>query len=154
MKFGMFFVAEFTHAFTVGALTAAFFLGGWRGPWADQIPILGFIYLLIKSGIVYFFLLAVRFSLPRFRIDQMMNINWKLLAPLSIVSLIVTAVIAQPLAGFPAARTVALFVANMVVLWIFLGWAERKVTRKREIVGKPRPLATPIRQDESTAPQS
>src|SRR6185295_18520317 len=41
MKFGMFFVAEFTHAFTVGALTAIFFLGGWRGPWADQIPWLG-----------------------------------------------------------------------------------------------------------------
>jgi NADH-quinone oxidoreductase subunit H len=154
LKFGMFYVAEFLHAFTISLLFSTLFLAGWRGPFAEQYPLLGFIYLVVKTFIVYFVVILFRGSLPRFRIDQMMNINWKLLAPLSIVSLIVTSVIAQPLAGFPAARTIALLIANVVVLWIFMGWAERKVTRKREIVGKPRPLATPIRQDESPTVQS
>jgi NADH-quinone oxidoreductase subunit H len=149
LKFGMFFVAEFLHAFTISLLFSTLFLGGWMGPFADQFPLLGFVYLLVKTFLVYFVVILFRGSLPRFRIDQMMDINWKLLTPLSIISLIVTSLIAQPLSAFPGARAIALFIANIAVLWIFIGWIERKVARKREIVGKPRPLATPIRNNEN-----
>jgi NADH-quinone oxidoreductase subunit H len=81
LKFGFFFVGDFLHAFTIALLFSVIFLGGWSGPAADRIPILGLVYLMIKTSIVYFLGLLVRFSLPRFRIDQMMALNWKLLVP-------------------------------------------------------------------------
>ena len=103
LKFGMFFVAEFLHAFTISLLFSTLFLGGWRGPGAEQYPLLGFVYLVIKTFLVYFVVILFRGSLPRFRIDQMMDLNWKVLTPLALVSLIVTALLAKPLAGMPAA---------------------------------------------------
>src|SRR5450830_1480434 len=72
LKFGFFFVGDFLHAFTIALLFSVLFLGGWRGPGADQIPLLGFVYMMIKTTVMYFIGLLVRFSLPRFRIDQMM----------------------------------------------------------------------------------
>ncbi len=143
LKFGMFFVAEFLHAFTISLLFATLFLGGWRGPFSEQIPLLGFVYLMIKTFLVYFVVILFRGSLPRFRIDQMMDLNWKLLTPLSLVSVIVTALVAKPLAGMPFAQTAALFVANVAILVIFVEWAGRRVTVKRKIVAVPRPLAVP-----------
>jgi len=143
LKFGMFYVAEFLHAFTISLLFSTLFLGGWRGPWAEQIPLLGFVYLVIKTFLVYFVVILFRGSLPRFRIDQMMNLNWKLLAPLSLVSLIVTTLIAQPLAQTPWLQAVALLVANLLVLLAFSEWAGRKTSRRRPIVGRARPLAVP-----------
>ena len=143
LKFGMFYVAEFLHAFTISLLFSTLFLGGWRGPWAEQVPMLGFVYLVIKTFLVYFVVILFRGSLPRFRIDQMMNLNWKLLAPLSLVSLIVTTLIAQPLANTPWIQAGALLVANLLVLLAFTEWAGRKVSRRRPIVGRARPLAVP-----------
>lgn len=149
LKFGMFFVAEFLHAFTVSLLFATLFLGGWRGPGAEQYPLLGFVYLAIKTFLVYFVLILFRGSLPRFRIDQMMDLNWKLLTPLALVSFIVTALLARPLAGVPAIQAVVLFVTNGVLLVVFFNVAGKRATPKRAIVGKPRPLATPQHKDVS-----
>ena len=151
LKFGMFYVAEFLHAFTISLLFATLFLGGWRGPWVEQVPMLGFIYLVIKTFLVYFVVILFRGSLPRFRIDQMMNLNWKLLAPLSLVSLIVTTLIAQPLAERPVIQAIALFVVNVIVLLVFTEWAGKKVSRRRPIVSKPRPLAVPHPEDQLAA---
>ncbi len=91
MKFGMFYVAEFLHAFTFGVLTALLFLGGWKGPFAETIIPLGFVYLLAKSMIAYFVLIWVRMTLPRLRIDQLLDFNWKFLVPLSLINLLVVA---------------------------------------------------------------
>ncbi len=91
MKFGMFYVAEFLHAFTVGVLTAILFLGGWRGPFAEDVAILGFFYLMIKSLLAYFVLIWVRMTLPRLRIDHLLNFNWKFLVPFSLANLLVVA---------------------------------------------------------------
>lgn len=91
MKFGMFYVAEFLHAFTLGVLTALLFMGGWKGPFAEDIIPLGFVYLLAKSMIAYFVLIWVRMTLPRLRIDQLLNFNWKFLVPLSLINLLVVA---------------------------------------------------------------
>src|SRR3972149_11699194 len=85
LKFGMFFVGEFLHAFTLSALFTALFLGGWRGPWAEQVPILGLAYFFIKTSIVYFFVILLRIAAPRLRIDQMLNFNWKFLVPLGLL---------------------------------------------------------------------
>jgi NADH-quinone oxidoreductase subunit H len=93
LKFGMFFVGEFLHAFTISALFSALFLGGWRGPWAEQVPILGLAYFVIKTSIVYFFVILLRIAAPRMRIDQMLNFNWKFLVPLGLLLVMVTAVV-------------------------------------------------------------
>jgi NADH-quinone oxidoreductase subunit H len=148
LKFGFFFVAEFLHAFTISMLFSTLFLGGWRGPFSDQIPLLGFVYLIIKTFIVYFVVILFRGSLPRFRIDQMMDFNWKLLTPLSLIALLITALVANPLAGLPFVQALVLFVANIVAFVLVMNRAERKVTRRRKIVGKPRPLATPNQRED------
>jgi NADH-quinone oxidoreductase subunit H len=143
LKFGMFFVAEFLHAFTISLLFATLFLGGWRGPYAEQIPVLGFVYLFIKTFIVYFVVILFRGSLPRFRIDQMMDLNWKILTPMSLVAVLITAVLANPLAGLPYIQLIVLFAVNALAFLLIMGYMERRISRKRAIVGKPRPLATP-----------
>ena len=81
LKFGMFYVADFLHAFTISLLFAVLFLGGWHGPFAEQYPMLGLLWFLLKAGVVYFLGVWMRVSFPRFRIDQMMAISWKMLNP-------------------------------------------------------------------------
>lgn len=90
-KFGMFMAGEFMHVFTVAVLTAVLFLGGWWGPGVEQIPALGFIYLGLKTMVVYFAMLLIRNTVPRFRIDQVMSFNWKFMVPLSIIVVLVQA---------------------------------------------------------------
>ena len=92
LKFGMFFVGEFLHAFTISALTATLFLGGWQGPWAELYPLLGLFYFIIKTSIVYFVVIWIRGSFPRIRIDHINNLNWKFITPLALASLIVAAI--------------------------------------------------------------
>jgi NADH-quinone oxidoreductase subunit H len=148
LKFGFFFVAEFLHAFTISLLFSTIFLSGWRGPFAEQIPMLGFVYLMLKTFIVYFVVILFRGSLPRFRIDQMMDLNWKLLTPLSLIALLITALVANPLAGMPFLQGVVLFGTNILALVLVMRTAERRMVRKRKIVGKPRPLATPNQRED------
>ena len=90
MKFGMFFAAEFLHVFTNGMLTALLFFGGWFGiGW--QAPLIGFFWFGLKGFILYTISLWIRNSVPRLRIDQVMNFNWFVLVPVSILNLLVTA---------------------------------------------------------------
>lgn len=90
MAFAMFYLAEFLHAFLIGVFGATLFLGGWQGPFVQDLPVLGIVYLSAKAFFVYFLTMWVRLTLPRFRIDQMMAFNWKFLVPVTIVHLIVT----------------------------------------------------------------
>lgn len=91
MAFAMFYLAEFLHAFLVAMIFAVLFLGGWQGPFAEELPVLGIGYLIAKTFLVYFIMLWVRMTLPRFRIDHLMAFNWKFLVPVSVVHLLVTA---------------------------------------------------------------
>lgn len=144
LKFGMFYVADFLHAFTSALVFSVIFLGGWQGPGAEQIPILGFIYLLIKTILVYFVLLGLRFSLPRLRIDQMMALNWKFLTPLAMASILVTA-IADKLtsAGNGLVRIGVMLSANLVLLFIadlLFSLYNRSKKSRRQVVSEPRPV--------------
>lgn len=144
LKFGMFYVADFLHAFTSAMVFSTIFLGGWQGPGAEQYPILGFVYLIIKTALVYLLLLGLRFSLPRLRIDQMMALNWKLLTPLSLASVLVTAIVDKlgP-AGNGLIRVGALILANLALLFItdrLLTLYTRSRRARRKVVSGMRPV--------------
>ncbi len=125
LMFGMFFVAEFLHAFTIGALTTTLFLGGWLGPGVDRYPILGVVYFFGKSLLVWFTVIWVRMSLPRIRIDQMLAFNWKLLTPLALAAVIVFAVADKLAPAGVLGRTLVLLAGNgllavgtLAALWL------------------------------------
>jgi NADH-quinone oxidoreductase subunit H len=131
MKFGMFYVGEFLHVFTVGALIATFFLGGWRGPGAETYPILGIIYFYAKAFIGYFIITWIRLSLPRIRIDQMLAFSWKFLTPLVLVLLMATAVMVKVLENTNTwVYSLGLFLTNVVIAWITV-WILQKIEERR-----------------------
>ncbi len=140
MKFGMFYLAEFMNAVAVAAIFSTLFLGGWRGPWVDQAPILGTIWSLVKMGVMIFLWMLVQITLPRLRIDQMLAFNWKFLVPLALVNLCVVGVVNRGITEwFPAGasawtRAGILLVANLVVAlatWGVLAAGERRQERRR-----------------------
>jgi NADH-quinone oxidoreductase subunit H len=135
MKFGMFFVAEFLHAFTVGALTAVLFLGGWRGPWAEQVPILGVVYFMLKAFAGYFLVILMRAALPRIRIDHMLDLNWKFLVPVSLAAIIFTILGDKAIqeAGLTNAwaRSGLLFLTNLVLAGLIFGVVSGAARRLR-----------------------
>jgi NADH-quinone oxidoreductase subunit H len=133
LKFGMFYVGEFLHAFTASMVYTVLFLGGWQGPGAVEIPILGFFYFGIKTMIVYFVFILFRGSLPRFRIDQMMALNWKILTPIALVILSLTAII-EKLFEFatPLVRNLALIGVNILVVAIVVLVSRKPLLNRRE----------------------
>lgn len=92
MRFGMFFMAEYMKMVSLSAIAAVFFFGGYRGPFVDQFPALGFVYITIKIVIGLFLMIWIRASLPRFRYDQLMDLGWKRLLPIAVLNFIITAV--------------------------------------------------------------
>lgn len=95
MRFAMFFLGEFIHAFTFCGVIATLFFGGWRGPFVDQVPALGFLYFLVKMFAIYFVHIWIRITMPRLRIDHLLNLSWKFLVPLSLVNLVVMSLAAK-----------------------------------------------------------
>jgi len=87
MRYSMFFLGEYISMFVISAMFTIFFLGGWHGPVLP--PILWF---LIKTYIIVMFYMWLRATLPRIRYDQMMSFCWKVLLPLSILNIFLTAV--------------------------------------------------------------
>jgi NADH-quinone oxidoreductase subunit H len=145
LKFGMFYVGEFLHAFTGSMLFATLFLGGYRGPFVEQFPLLGIVYLLIKTFIVYFVTILSRGALPRFRIDQLLNLNWKVFTPLALTLVFATALVDKALVGLGAGlfvRTVVLFAMNIAIYWATTRLMDKSIQPKRKVVSAERPLAT------------
>jgi NADH-quinone oxidoreductase subunit H len=89
MSFAMFFLAEYINMVTVSAVATDLFLGGWRGPLLPES--LGWIWFLIKVSALLFFYIWMRWTLPRYRYDQLMAFGWKILLPLAVINLLVTA---------------------------------------------------------------
>jgi NADH-quinone oxidoreductase subunit H len=89
MSFAMFFLAEYINMVTVSAVATSLFLGGWHGPF---IPVwLGWAWFLIKVWALMYFYVWMRWTLPRYRYDQLMAFGWKFLLPVAVVNLLVTA---------------------------------------------------------------
>jgi len=99
--FGMFFLGEYVHVITVSFLTVILFFGGWDFFFLNQdqaglfSALAKVIVLLVKVTAVILFIMWVRWTLPRFRYDQLMDLAWKSLIPLALVNLVATATILQ-----------------------------------------------------------
>ena len=88
MKFSMFFLAEYTNMFTVCAIAATLFLGGWQGPF---LP--GIVWFLAKVYFFIFIMMWIRWTFPRLRVDQLMALAWKFLVPLAFINILATALV-------------------------------------------------------------
>jgi NADH-quinone oxidoreductase subunit H len=86
MRFAFFFLAEYTNIFIVSAVATTFFLGGYQGP---ILP--GIVWFFIKSYSLVFIILWFRWTFPRVRFDQLLNFSWKILIPVSLLNLLITA---------------------------------------------------------------
>jgi NADH-quinone oxidoreductase subunit H len=110
MKFGAFFMTDFVETILVAALLATLFFGGWQVPYLQpdgfhfpwgsvlSMPSLGVTFLQVSAfacKVVFFcwFLLLIRWTLPRFRYDQLMHLGWKILLPLSILNILITGLV-------------------------------------------------------------
>ena len=118
MRFGLFFMSEFIEVIVIAGLVATIFLGGWAIPYLSQETIIGAISAVFGVGfatgvclilhVLTFFLkviamiwlqMALRWSLPRFRYDQVMDLCWKVLLPLSIANIFVTGLVLLAIQG-------------------------------------------------------
>jgi NADH-quinone oxidoreductase subunit H len=93
MKFAMFYMAEYIKIIAISMIASTLFLGGYLGPFIDQLPWLGPIYLFIKTIFVIFIFIWIRATWPRFRYDQLMAFGWKVLLPLGFLNIFIAAVV-------------------------------------------------------------
>ncbi len=91
MKFGLFYLAEFLNTFLISAVGASLFFGGWQGPFVQQVPVLGIVYFFAKTIVLIGVQLWFRGTLPRLRVDQLMNFGWKRLVPATLALILFTA---------------------------------------------------------------
>ena len=89
MKFGMFFVGEYVGIVLISSLTVALYFGGWLGP--DFLP--PAVWFILKTFVFIFLFILLRASLPRPRYDQLMDFGWKILLPITIINVMVTAAV-------------------------------------------------------------
>ena len=89
MGFGLFFLAEYANMVIVSGVAAVLFLGGWQGPF---LP--GVWWFLVKIYCILFFIIWLRWTFPRVRFDQLLNISWKWLTPLALLDFALAVVVA------------------------------------------------------------
>jgi NADH-quinone oxidoreductase subunit H len=104
MKFGMFYLGEFVEVVLASALITTLFLGGYQIPWLtpetalwrsspNLVALLQCLAFVIKVSVLVFLFQTIRWTLPRFRYDQLMNLGWKMMFPLALANLLLTALI-------------------------------------------------------------
>lgn len=146
MKFAFFFIGEYMHLFVAAGLATTLFLGGWRGPGASEASILGailgFVYFMIKTVFLIFVMMWIRGTLPRFRIDHLLDFGWKFLVPVGLLALMAVALVLKlplfPQGGpmglsSPVVKWVGMLVANIVVIAISLVAVSLAARRSRSV---------------------
>jgi NADH-quinone oxidoreductase subunit H len=148
MRFALFFLAEYAGMITTSAVCVALFLGGWHLPWIDKLwPALAgnvdparpeittsLLACIVRAAVFYaktmfiiFIFMWVRWSLPRFRFDQLMGLAWRALIPIALAMLMVTAIVVYAWGGDGRAHlrvggkmAAALLGVNLVMLGCFM----------------------------------
>ena len=100
MKFALFFLAEYANVIISSAMITTIYLGGWQFPYLQDfglppmaVSILQVLTFVVKVVSLVFFFIWVRWTIPRFRYDQLMNLGWKVMLPLGIANLVITAIV-------------------------------------------------------------
>lgn len=100
MKFAMFFLAEYANMIVSSALVVTLYLGGWQFPYlqtfglpAMWVSIIQVLFFCFKVACLIIFFIWIRWTIPRFRYDQLMNLGWKVMLPLALANLVVTAIV-------------------------------------------------------------
>jgi NADH-quinone oxidoreductase subunit H len=112
MRFGLFYMSEFIEVVVIGALMTALFLGGWSIPWLSQAEIIGgltpwagvgaatglclvlhVVTFFVKVIVMIWLQMQIRWTLPRPRYDQVMDLCWKVMLPLSLANILVTGLV-------------------------------------------------------------
>lgn len=88
MKFGLYYLAEYAHILVVSSVAVTLFFGGWQGPFLPPV-----IWFLIKVFIFIFIFIWIRATYPRLRYDQLMQFGWKVLLPLALFNIMITALV-------------------------------------------------------------
>lgn len=135
MKFAMFFLAQFLNSFFLGGIAVMLFLGGWQGPFVDQLPILGVVYFLGKAMLMYAVIQWIKGTFPRVRIDQMMAFAWKVLVPM-VLGLILWQMIAMKMPAPTWVQYALILIGNLgVIAWAVViltrHFAQEEVRTKR-----------------------
>jgi NADH-quinone oxidoreductase subunit H len=139
MKFAFFFIGEYMHLFVGAGIATALFLGGWRGPGASEASILGtllgFVYFMVKTVFLIFIMMWIRGTLPRFRIDHLLDFGWKFLVPMGLVGLMAMALVLQLpfFTGSPVLKWVGMLVANIAVIVLSLAVVSLAARRSRSV---------------------
>jgi NADH-quinone oxidoreductase subunit H len=132
MRWALFFLAEYGEVTVSSAIIATLWLGGWQGPGVEALPVLGVIWFSLKTYAIVLVFMWIRATLPRFRIDQLMGFCWKVLIPLTLLNLSLTAVLVM---AFPS-TLVPVAIANWVLLvgliFALPAIQERRLRRIRE----------------------
>jgi NADH-quinone oxidoreductase subunit H len=102
LKFGLFFIGEYTHVITTSFLLVIMFFGGWHCPWLAEPAAGGLgtraakvIVFAIKMGAFILFYMLIRWTIPRFRFDQLMALAWKVMIPLTLLNLVCVMIVKQ-----------------------------------------------------------
>jgi len=93
LRFGTYFVAEYINMLTVSAIAATLFLGGGDGPFVAQVPLLSVLWFVLKVCFFIFLFFWIRATLPRLRYDRLMAFGWKVLLPVAVLNVLVTAAV-------------------------------------------------------------
>jgi len=100
LKFGLFMLAEYSNVVTACAVITTLFLGGWHLPYVENLhlapftlSILQVLTFCVKVVLVLFFFIVVRWTIPRFRYDQLMSLGWKVMLPLALANVLVTGLV-------------------------------------------------------------
>jgi len=87
MRWALFFLAEYTNLVAVSAMASTMFLGGWQGP---LLP--SWLWIIIKTYVIMFIFMVIKWTFPRIRMDHLMAFNWKVLIPVSLANIVVTGI--------------------------------------------------------------
>jgi NADH-quinone oxidoreductase subunit H len=100
MKFALFMLTEYVKMIVVSVIGVTLFLGGYHGPFVEQLPWLGPFYVFVKTFVMLFGIIWVRATLPRFRYDRLMAFGWKVLLPLALLNIFLAALIVLLFPGY------------------------------------------------------